>query len=123
MRSTTFTDRRARAAAGALAMLLAQAGCVPAAEDPPTGGSAAIAGSLPREIAPGIMALEAVPGQGEVVLRMMVAADRPLPDAGGLARLACAGLPLAGVLATVGPVRLELRGRTLARIESCPGDP
>jgi hypothetical protein len=104
-------------------MLLAQAGCVPATGAPPAEGAAALAGSLPRELAPGIMALEAVPVQGEVVLRMIVAADRPLPDAAGLARLACTGLPLAEVLAADGPVRLELRGRTLARIESCPGAP
>ncbi|MCX7643995.1 MAG: hypothetical protein N2Z62_01710 [Rhodobacteraceae bacterium] len=119
MPSTTFTDPRALAPAAALAL----AACVGSADATPdaAAAAAALAPGLPRELAPGLMAVEAAAEGGELVLRMNAAADLGLPDAAGFARPVCAWPPAADHLAAGGALRLDLRGRTLARIDRCPG--
>jgi len=117
--STTFTDLRALSLAAAVS-LAACVGSASGAPDPAEAASA-LAPGLPRELAPGIMALEAAAEGGDLVLRMNVAADLGLPDAARFARLVCALQPAAEHVAAGGTVRLDLRGRTLARIDRCPG--
>jgi hypothetical protein len=117
--STTFTDPRALALAAAAALAPCM-GCASGTPDPAE-AAAALAPGLPRELAPGIMALAAAAEGGDLVMRMNVAADLGLPDAAGFARLVCVLQPAADHVAEGGTERLDLRGRTLARIDRCPG--
>lgn len=83
----------------------------------------ALSASLPRELLPGIMVLEAGAESGDVVLRLAVAADLPLPSAEGLALLLCVDLPVADFVAAGGAVLLTATGRTLAAVTRCPEAP
>jgi hypothetical protein len=82
--------------------------------------AAAVSATLPRELAPGIRAEMAVPGDATIKLRLLVAADLRLPDAEGFAALACADPDLARLIAAGGTVGFESNRRILAVIASCP---